>query len=157
MGKWFRRLKAMLGTGVLWGAASFLVGALASPILGALAGAGFSLAVIVETGLQFAAFGLVAGTGFAGLLTAVDGHKTIEQLSVPRVALVGAVAGLSFPLLLALFQGALVAFPALLPVLVVSTVLGAGLSAGTILAARTAREELAAAPQAEPQLPTPTE
>jgi len=154
MGKWFRRVKAMLGTGVLWSAGSLFVGALASPVLAALAGVGFSLVVVVETGLLFAAFGLVAGTGFAWILSGVEGRKTVEQLLAWRVALLGAVAGLAFPVLLALFPGVLAgaALPLLVPVSLLSVFLGAGLSAGTVLAAQNAKEELTAGHQAEARL-----
>ena len=141
MGEFLRRLKAAAGLGILWSAASFVVGAVAGLVFG---GMGLSFDAALQSAMQYAAFGLFAGTGFAAILAAVEGRKTLEGLSVSRIALLGAVAGLSFPLIIALIEGgaSLAILRAMLPVLGVTAVLGAGLSTATVLLARTSTDGL---------------
>ena len=92
MKRWVRRLRGILGIGVLW---SFTGG-----ILGVLAGGAGSLLVglplipaILTFGASGCGAGLVLGATFAGVLTLAEGRKSLDELSTIRAALWGGLAG----------------------------------------------------------------
>ena len=75
MGILLRKLKAVLVIGSIWGIAAGAVGALG----------GFGVAMGVT--------GLVLGAGFGGLLSVMEGRRTLDELTPRRAALWGFVAG----------------------------------------------------------------
>ena len=75
MGILLRKLKAFLVIGSIWGIAAGAVGALG----------GFGVA----TGVT----GLVLGAGFGGLLSVMEGRRTLDELTARRAALWGFVVG----------------------------------------------------------------
>lgn len=91
--------------------------------------------------LAWATFGAVSGAVFATALTLAERRRSLDELSVWRTALWGALGALALPVALmslAVKEGGLVALP-LAPVLVtvgVSAALGAGSAAGTLALAR---------------------
>ncbi len=75
MGILLRKLKAVLVIGSIWGIAAGAVGRLG----------GFGVAMGVT--------GLVLGAGFGGLLSVMEGRRTLDDLTPRRAALWGFVAG----------------------------------------------------------------
>lgn len=130
MKRWMRKLRGMLGVGMMWGALGGAVGAVVS-LLGAAADTGTVSEWLLSVGLGFAGFGFLAGVGFAATLSALDGRRTLRELSVRRAAMWGGLAGFAFPLTLvaALSGGALPLVPAITTAAAfggVTALLGAG-------------------------------
>lgn len=84
-----KRLKAALGIGAIWGAAFAGVGA----ALGALLPTTSFLSTAVGLGTVAGVGGLLLGIGFAGLLSAVEGRRTLGELTSRRASLWGFLAG----------------------------------------------------------------
>jgi hypothetical protein len=105
----------MLGVGLMWGALGGAVG-LVVGVVGAAVDQGTISEWLTSVGLGFAGFGFLAGVGFAATLSALDGRRTLRELSVRRAAALGGLAGFAFPLTLvaALSGGALPLVPAIL-------------------------------------------
>ena len=87
MKKWLRRIRAAIGIGLTWAIAWF--------------GAGMVLLLVVGVGaadvpfpLLFGLLGFIAGVAFSGVLAIVEGRRRFDQMSLPRFAGWGAVAGL---------------------------------------------------------------
>ena len=86
MKKWLRRIRGAIGMGLTWAAAWF--------------GAGLILLVVVGFGaadvpfpLFFGLLGFLAGVTFSGVLGIVEGRRRFDQMSLPRFAVWGGVAG----------------------------------------------------------------
>ena len=94
MHKW-RRIRGAIGMGLAWGIAWGAVGSIPRWVFGFNTDAPFPII--------FGVLGFVAGVIFFGLLVLTEGHRTFDQLSVPRFAAWGAAGGL---LLSALFTKA---------------------------------------------------
>ena len=164
--KWFRRLRGIVGIGALWGVAGAVFGAvvagvesvfLAEPIFVSM----FDLA----STLGF--FGFLTGSGFAAVLTALEGRRTIGELSVARAALWGGVAGAALPAVALLIQRG---GPGLITIIsdpqhsflmasLLSGVIPAAMASGTVFLARRSSSELSAgdAKAAGPLLDMPPE
>jgi hypothetical protein len=84
-----KRLKAALGIGSIWGAAFVGVGA----ALGALIPTTSFLSTAVGLGVVAGLGGFLLGIGFAGLLSAMEGRRTLGELTSRRAALWGFLAG----------------------------------------------------------------
>jgi hypothetical protein len=151
MKKWSRKLRAIRGIGAIWS----LVGSVL----------GFSLSAFVSifwhdvlpttvvdyvafTTLQHAVIGFVLGSGFAGVLTILEGRKTLDELTPGRAALWGALTGVGFATALGLFltSGLGVSITLALWVAMpgVYGAVTAGIAAGTVSLARRAPAELEA-------------
>lgn len=87
MRKWTTRLRAAAAVGMAWAAAWFGAGMLLLLVVG-------PDAADVPFPLFFGLLGFLAGTAFAGLLSAFAGKRRFDQMSVPRFATWGAVGGL---------------------------------------------------------------
>ena len=85
MGNWARRIRGAIGMGVLWGAAWSLAGSIPRWVFGFNADVPFPLV--------FGVLGFIGGVIFSALLTLTEGRRNFDQLSVPRFAVWGAVAG----------------------------------------------------------------
>lgn len=141
MGTWWRRIKAAVGNAVTWalGWTVFGVG------LGAFMGFGIAgipfLAYVARLALTVGLAGFFAGGSFALVVGVMERKRTLADLKVGRMALWGALGGMalpSFALLSALVGGSMITVSAMLAVLGLTGVLGAGCSAGSLLLARRA-------------------
>jgi len=95
MVEWLRRIRGAIGMGVTWGVAWSGAGLLLAIITGFKADAPFPLI--------FGVLGFFAGIIFSAFLALTEGRRSIDQMSLPRVAGWGAAGGL---LLSALFAKA---------------------------------------------------
>jgi hypothetical protein len=148
-----RRLRAIVGTAITWAVAwaslglAFGVAAIARMVvLRQWTWRGVVTALVGGT-LSAAIWGGIAGAAFAVVVALVERRRTIETLSVPRVALWGALGGALLPLVglgVALVSPGAIAFPAGLGVaLGFSAVAGGLCAAGSVtLARRAVRAEL---------------
>ena len=104
MKKWFWRLRGVLGIGVVWSTVGAGLGVIAG-IIGMLQGH-FSVAEIFEVAvLGGCLLGFFFGIGFAGLLVALEGRRTFEELSASRAAVVGGLMGAAIPIVLEVLGG----------------------------------------------------
>ncbi len=83
-----KKLKAALGIGAIWGVTAGAVGT--------AFGAFLSSALVF--GVGFGVAGLVLGAGFGGLLSAMEGRRTLDELTAHRAALWGFVVGAALAL-----------------------------------------------------------
>jgi len=124
-----RKIRGMIGTGLTWAAAWIGLGA----VLGALAG--FPMGSLFRLALSNSVGGFIAGASFALILSVAERRRTLEDLSLRRVALWGAIGGLvvtSIPLAF----GAPLAF--LMGPLVINGGIGAALASGSVVMAKRA-------------------
>ena len=153
-----RRIRAVLVTTVLWASAWGLVGLVQGLVWwlryyreGYMA-SGFVMWEF-QAMLLYAIVGALCGSGFALLLARAERDRTIDDLSLSRTALWGAVAGIGSILLIAGIKVIVTGHVYLMSLPVVAAVCGVvgALSAGASLAAaRTAR---LAQPPETPRLP----
>jgi hypothetical protein len=122
-----RRVRGILGTAFTWAIAWTGLGV----GIGALAGIGFGY--LVPMALNGAAAGFLAGATFAVILSVAERHRTLQDLSLRRVALWGAVGGLLLSFIPLAFG---VPVPYLLGPLVINTGIGAGMATGSVVMAR---------------------
>ena len=159
MRTWLRRLRGVLGAGTIWGSMGVVFGSIFGALGSLFLGGGFYLGDVLEMGGAFGLFGLLWGGSFAGILMAADGRKSLEDLSPVRLAVWGGVAGVLFPLVIALAIDAPfhLIWGSLLPVVGVFGSVGVAMGAGTILIARAGSKELSAgaAPGSERELQQP--
>ena len=90
MGNLLRKLKAALGIGSIWGIA---IGAVGTALGGLLLLAGSFLSSALVFGVGFGVAGLILGAGFGGLLSVMEGRRTLHELTARRAALWGFVVG----------------------------------------------------------------
>ncbi|MEM7415540.1 MAG: hypothetical protein AAF389_08610 [Gemmatimonadota bacterium] len=96
MSGWVRRFRGIVGIGAVWGGFSGIVGgvlAVGAALLGA-----FPFAEAGEIMLGAAGLGFALGTGFATMLTAIEGRRKLEELSTGRAAVLGACVGAVAPI-----------------------------------------------------------
>ena len=86
MGKWMRRIRGGIGMGLTWGAAWSVAGLVPRWLFGFNADVPFPLVLGV--------LGFIGGVTFFGLLVLIEGRRTIDQVSLPRFAALGAVGGI---------------------------------------------------------------
>ena len=85
------KLKAVLGIGSIWGIAAGTVGTALGALSGLPTGSFLSSALVLGVGSGVAAF--VLGVGFGGLLSVMEGRRTLDELTAHRAALWGFVVG----------------------------------------------------------------
>jgi hypothetical protein len=137
MKNWLRRIRGAIGLGLTWAAGWSAAGFVM--LLGLLLIKGARPDVPIP--LVFGVFGFVGGVTFSVVLNLLEGRRRFAQLSVPRFAAWGAVAGfllsVAFVLTLALAED-----PAFLWNLAglgpLFAVAGAGSAAGSLVLARRA-------------------
>ena len=141
---WFRKVRAALSLGGLWGAAATLISAAAYTLIQLVTSGSVSWAVVLEASLQYGAFGLAVGTAFAGTLVAFEGRNILERLKLWRIALWGALMGGSFPLIIEILEGGATwaSISAMTGMTAFAAAVGASLSTGTIVLAKAAKAEL---------------
>jgi len=86
MNQWGRRIRAVIGMGLTWGAAGFLAGTLLARVPGFQSDLPFAL--------LFAPLGFFAGIIFSGILVAIGRRRSFDRMSLWRFAGWGAVSGL---------------------------------------------------------------
>ena len=91
MGILLRKLKAVLGIGSIWGIAAGAVGTALGGLSSLPTGSFLSSALFSGVGAGVAAF--VLGVGFGGLLSVMEGRRTLDELTAHRAALWGFVVG----------------------------------------------------------------
>lgn len=148
MKRWLRKLRGILSIGAIWGTVGGAIGAVGGVLVSVFGG--FPLfSSLVEWCLGAGGLGFLFGSGFAVVLTVLEGRRTLDELTPGRAALWGALAGAAVPfgsLLFYLGSGGTVPFRvALIAVSAASGIYGAvsaGLAAGTVALARRAPDEL---------------
>ena len=107
-----RKLKAALGIGAIWGIATGAAGT----TLGVLSPGSF-LSSALFYGAVTGVTGLVLGVGFGGLLSMMEGRRTLDELTPHRAASWGFVVG---------------AAVALVGIIAVASLKGVGIAAGEL-------------------------
>jgi hypothetical protein len=143
---WWRKVRAALSLGGIWGIASTLISGAAYALGQLISSGSVSWATVLEASLQYGVFGLVVGTAFAGTLVAFEGRNILEKLRPWRIALWGALMGGSFPLIIEILEGGatLASISAMAGMTMFAAAVGATLSTGTVLLAKAAKAELGA-------------
>ncbi len=144
MKKLYRRIRGLLGMGVTWGGLWAGIGAVVGGVLGALSP---DLWVwgnpILEWAFGMGLYGLVSGMGFGALLSLGEGRKTVLDLSLPRVAIWGALGSVAVPVLFGLLGafGAGTTAVDIVQAMVLTGVLGGTFAPGSVALARRAALE----------------
>ena len=151
MAAWWRKLRGVFGTGLVWGLPASVVGALGGVVASVLGGAPLLGSIAAGTVVVGGSFFLL-GASFAAAFTLAEGRRTMSELSPWRAALWGAFAGGALPILgLLVLQpetATLLSDPQLLAALLAAVGsyggLSAALAAGTVALAQHTPAELAA-------------
>ena len=135
MKKWLRRIRGMVGMGVIWGVAWFSAGLLMLLAIFLVGAPGAD----VPFPLGFGLLGFCAGVTFSGILGVIEGRHRFDQMSLPRFGVLGSVGGL-------LFSGIFVfvtdlGWDILVVLGPVFGLSGAGCAAGSLALARMAEDE----------------
>ena len=159
MKTWLRKLRGVASIGATWGLACSVLGIAIGAIVSMIWHDILAFTVIkyvVNLALWYGIGGFVLGSGFAGVLTIMDGRKTFEELTRGRAALWGALTGVGVVTVTGLINLGLwlgrgfplaELIPPFVPALVVMTCFGAvtaGLGALTVSLARRGSAELEA-------------
>lgn len=128
MGKWRRRLRGAVGIGLTWAAAWFGAGMLLLLVVG-------PDAADVPFPLFFGLLGFLAGATFSTILGALAARRTFSELSLPGVAVWGALGGVGLAVAFVLAAGLGSVLLVLAPVFGVA---GGVSAAGTLAIARRA-------------------
>ena len=151
MGGLARKIRGMLGVGVTWGAAWGIIGAGVGAVMGVVSPELWTFAnPIAAWALGMGVYGMVSGMGFAAVLSLTEGRRTLDQLSVKRVALWGVLGSAAVPLLfgaLGLF-GVTVTAVDVLQAIAVTGGLGGVFASGSVALARKAALEAGEVPDA---------
>lgn len=138
MRTFLRKLRGIVGTGLTWAAGwGVLFG-------GIFASLGSPLGAVLEAVVGGAFLGLFAGGSFAIILSIAERRRTLEELSLRRIALWGGIGGMSLllafsPLALARLIDAGLPLRAMVSFLLpmgISGILGAGFAAGSVALAK---------------------
>ncbi|MCH7776683.1 MAG: hypothetical protein IH878_09115 [Gemmatimonadetes bacterium] len=165
MKKWIRKLRGIVGMGALWGVGGAAFGAVVAGLEGMFLGTPI-FASMFDLASTLGFFGFLTGSGFATVLAAFEGRRTIGELSTVRAALWGGVAGAALPAVALFIQRG---WPGLIAVIsdpqhsflmasILSGIVPAVLASGTVFLARRSSAELPAggAKIADPVLELPT-
>ena len=154
---WLRRLRGVLGIGMIWGLPATVVGAIGGIVASVFGGASL-LGSLVTGSVAVGGLFFLLGSGFAAALTMTEGRRTLNELSPRRAALWGALAGGALPIVMLLISfgpeiATLLSDPQLLLGLLAGIgsygALSAALAGGTVALARRAPAELASGPVPE--------
>jgi hypothetical protein len=129
VGRLLRKLKAMMGTAVLWGTGWFGFSAL---WFGVKYFGTIGIDTLGSVAAIFGVTGAMVGAGFAVLLGVAEGKHSFEELSYRRLAAWGAAGGLLVGVPLGIWLG--VSAP--LTTFGMLALFGAGSAAGTLAIAR---------------------
>jgi hypothetical protein len=128
MKQFLRRLRGIIGTGLTWAVGwAGLWGAFLLVMNGLGRLQGWDMWFTVKVELAMAGVGFIAGSAFGVLLSVLERHKRLEDLSFWRIAMWGGIGGL----VIAAFFGLQV-----LPQTIVLTLVGIGSATGTVALAK---------------------
>lgn len=139
-----RRIRGLLTTAAVWGVSlsavgtAFILGGLATGLIPPAPGIGPAewIAIAARVAVRDFVVGGVAGAAFATLLTGAERRRTLETLSLSRVATWGFIAA-AVPIgLVGIFTSALIPAASLVAGTIASGLLGAGLAVATVRLAR---------------------
>lgn len=100
MGDILRKIRGLAGVGATWGTVWAAIGAGIGYILGVVSPEIWTFSnPVVDWALGIGAYGFVSGVGFGGLLSLREGAKTIDELSLARIAIWGGLGAVAVPLL----------------------------------------------------------
>jgi hypothetical protein len=143
---WLRRLRGAVGIGAIWGCALSVLGsaiAIVASIIWHAIPPSLVVTYVVNAALWYGVEGFVLGSGFAVVLTIIDGRKTFEELTPGRAALWGALAGVGLTIVAGLVgNGLSIPLTGFLAAICMCGAVAAGLGAGTVALARRAPAEL---------------
>jgi len=128
MKQFLRRLRGIIGTGLTWAAGFVGISVVQFPLFTLF---GVPWAAFPKLATQWAILGFATGGVFAGILSLTERRRTLEDLSLRRIALWGAVGGLVITSGLGFFAG--------IPpwwFFVEISLLSAGFSSGSVAIAR---------------------
>lgn len=129
MNGFIRRLRGILGTGLTWAVGWAVV------FGGLMAFLGRPVTIIAGFGLGMGLVGFFGGSLFAAILSITERRQRLEDLSLRRVALWGAISCLVLAGAFSLIGGGGFVWD----FLATMTLLGAGCSSGTVAVARRVR------------------
>ncbi len=93
MKSWVRKIRGAIGMGVTWALGWAPVAVVISLIMEARAG--LPIGSLIDNWLiGLVPLGFLGGSIFSGILSALEGRRRFDQLSLPRFALAGAAGGL---------------------------------------------------------------
>jgi hypothetical protein len=149
MATWLRKMRGVVGTGLIWGLPGAVVGAIGGVVASVFGGAPL-LGTIAYGGFVLGGTFFLLGTSFAALLALGEGRRTLDELTPWRAAAWGAVAGGVAPFLALLIlepgTAVLLSDPRLLTAFLAASgsygALTAAMAAGTIAVARRAPGQL---------------
>ena len=122
MKSWLQRVRGAIGIGATWAAGWAPIGAVTGWVTATLVD--FPASILAGNyAVMFGVLGFAGGTIFSTVLRLAEGHRSFEQLSLPRFVGWGALGGLVL--------GGLA---------VLVSLLGAGSAAGTLVVARASAE-----------------
>ena len=137
MEQFLRRLRGVIKTGLTWAVGCVAIMAGVTAFGGWLQIPMAQWSVFFSQIPIYATFGFIMGSGFAGILSLIERHKRLADLSLPRVALWGGFGGLVLLGGVSLVYG----LPNLVSWLVI-TFLSAGFASGTVALAKRADRKL---------------
>jgi hypothetical protein len=141
----FRKLRGLLGVGLTWGAIWATIGALIGLIAGVVVPEDIdSGETPSRVALVLGTAGVISGLAFGLALTALERGRSLPNVSLPRVALWGAVGAVAIPLLT----------PVADSMIVFTCPLGALLAAGSVAIARRAELRRLDGPPSELEAPS---
>ena len=128
MKQFLRRLRGVIKTGLTWAVGwAALWGAVLLIMSGFNLLEGWDFWYTVRAVLGVAGVGFAAGTGFGVILSLLERHKKLEDLSFRRIALWGGIGGLALAAAFGLQH---------LPQTIVLTLLGIGSATGSVALAK---------------------
>lgn len=140
MAGWPRVIRAMIVTGLTFAAGVGVAVALVGLVVVLVAGG--PLREVLEMAGRFSVVSFLVGVAFAGILAITARSGRLAALSIPRVASLGAGAGLLYFLFLAVNGGRNWSLANAIANLAILTLLGGGSAAATLILARKGRPEL---------------
>jgi hypothetical protein len=100
IGKLLRKLRGVLGLGLVGGAVGFFGGGVVHLVLQLLSvwvpGISVPWGTALITAMRWGSFGAFAGAGFGGLLALTTARRTLQELSGWKVGVLGAAVGALF-------------------------------------------------------------
>jgi hypothetical protein len=135
MKQFLRRLRGVIGTGLTWAVGWMgVIGLVFFPVLALFGRPIFSdFGLYLYNVLIVGVLGFIAGSSFGLVLTALERHKKLENLSFFRIALWGGIGGLALAAITGNFY--------LAPIIVFS-ILAIGSATGTVALAKRADTKL---------------
>ena len=98
MDEMLRKLRGLLGVGLGWGAAWAVIGAGIGVVLGLLSPDVWQSGPILEWALGMGLYGLVSGAAFGKLIAFYERRRTLDDLTLGRMAAWGVAGSAAVPL-----------------------------------------------------------